>query len=109
MCGGYFFVKLEGNAPAIRLPLEEGDAPNVFVSVVVLRGSEDSPKKFKMPEYRIGYTQVRITRPDAKLYVNVKPERRAVSAGRGGVGVLRSARRGREAGRKRRGDAVGGG
>jgi uncharacterized protein YfaS (alpha-2-macroglobulin family) len=71
----HFFVKLEGNAPAIRVPLEEGDAPNVFVSVVVLRGSEDSPKKFKMPEYRIGYTQVRIARPDAKLYVNVKPER----------------------------------
>ncbi len=71
----HFFVKLEGNAPAIRVPLEEGDAPNVFVSVVILRGSEDSPKKFKMPEYRIGYTQVRIVRPDAKLYVNVKPER----------------------------------
>ena len=71
----HFFTKLEGNAPAIRVPLEEGDAPNVFVSVVVLRGSQDSPKKFKMPEYRIGYTQVRIARPDAKLYVNVKPER----------------------------------
>jgi uncharacterized protein YfaS (alpha-2-macroglobulin family) len=71
----HFFVKLEGNAPAIRVPIEEGDAPNVFVSVVVLRGAEDSPKKFKMPEYRIGYTQVRIVRPDAKLYVNVKPER----------------------------------
>ncbi len=71
----YFFTKLEGNAPAVRVPIEEGDAPNVFVSVVVLRGSQDSPKKFKMPEYRIGYTQVRIARPDAKLYVNVKPER----------------------------------
>jgi uncharacterized protein YfaS (alpha-2-macroglobulin family) len=71
----YFFTKLEGNAPAIRVPIEEMDAPNVFVSVLVLRGSQDSPKKFKMPEYRIGYTQVRIARPDAKLYVNVKPER----------------------------------
>ena len=71
----YFFTKLEGNAPAIRVPIEEGDAPNVFVSVVVLRGSQDSPKKFAMPEYRIGYTQVRIARPDAKLYVNVKSER----------------------------------
>ena len=70
----YFFTKLEGNAPAIRVPIEEGDAPNVFVSVMVLRGSQDSPKKFKMPEYRVGYTQVRIARPDAKLYVNVKPE-----------------------------------
>ncbi len=77
----YFFTKLEGNAPAIRVPIEEGDAPNVFVSVLVLRGSQDSPKKFKMPEYRIGYTQVRIARPDAKLYVNVKPSRAAYQPG----------------------------
>ncbi len=77
----YFFTKLEGNAPAIRVPIEEGDAPNVFVSVVVLRGSQDSTKKFKMPEYRIGYTQVRIARPDAKLYVNVKPSRAAYQPG----------------------------
>ncbi|MEO6788577.1 MAG: hypothetical protein ABI318_20845, partial [Chthoniobacteraceae bacterium] len=77
----YFFTKLEGNAPAIRVPIEEGDAPNVFVSVLVLRGSQDSPKKFKMPEYRIGYTQVRIARPDATLYVNVKPSRAAYQPG----------------------------
>jgi uncharacterized protein YfaS (alpha-2-macroglobulin family) len=77
----YFFTKLEGNAPAIRVPIEEMDAPNVFVSVLVLRGSQDSPKKFKMPEYRIGYTQVRIARPDAKLYVNVKPSRASYQPG----------------------------
>ena len=71
----HFFTKLEGNAPAVRVPLTEDDAPNVFVSVMVLRGAQDSPRKFKMPEYRIGYTQVRIARPDAKLYVNVKPSR----------------------------------
>ncbi len=69
----HFVVNLEGNAPAVRVPLEEGDAPNVFVSVVVLRGAEDSPKKFKTPEYRVGYTELKIARPDAKLYVNVKP------------------------------------
>ncbi len=80
----YFFTKLEGNAPAVRVPIEEGDAPNVFVSVLVLRGSQDSPKKFKMPEYRIGYTQVRIARPDAKLYVNVKPSRASYQPGEQG-------------------------
>lgn len=69
----HFFTKLEGNAPAVQIPIMEGDAPNVFVSVIVLRGSQDSTKKFKAPEYRIGYTQLRITLPDAKLYVNVKP------------------------------------
>lgn len=69
----HFFTKLEGNAPAVKVPIEEMDAPNVYVSVLVLRGAADSPKKFKAPEYRVGYTQVKVSRPDAKLYVNVKP------------------------------------
>ena len=68
----HFFTKLEGNAPAIKVPIEETDAPNVYVSVLVLRGAQDSPKKFKAPEYRAGYTQLKVTRPDAKLYVNLK-------------------------------------
>src|SRR5690606_9722039 len=54
------------------VPIDEADAPNVFVSVMALRGAQDSPKKFKAPEYRVGYTQLKVTRPDAKLYVNVK-------------------------------------
>ena len=77
----HFFVKLEGNAPVVRVPLEEGDAPNVFVSVLVLRGAQDSTKKFKMPEYRVGYTELRVARPDAKLYVNVKPAQPQVRPG----------------------------
>lgn len=77
----HFFTKLEGNAPAVRVPIEEGDGPNIFVSVLLLRGSQDSPKKFKAPEYRIGYTQLRIARPDAKLYVNVKPQHPQVRPG----------------------------
>ena len=69
----HYFTKLEGNAPAVKVPIEEADAPNVYVSVIVLRGAQDSPKKFKAPEYRVGYTQIKVTRPDARLYVNVKP------------------------------------
>ena len=74
----HFFTKLEGNAPAIKVPIEEADAPNVYVSVMVLRGSQDSTKKYKAPEFRVGYTQLKVTRPDAKLYVNVKPAKVAV-------------------------------
>ncbi len=77
----HFFTKLEGNAPVIKVPLQDLDAPNVFVSVMVLRGSQDSPKKFKGPEYRMGYTQLSIKRPDAKLYVNLKPVKDSVRPG----------------------------
>jgi uncharacterized protein YfaS (alpha-2-macroglobulin family) len=68
-----FVTRLSGNAPSIQVPLEEGDAPNVFVSVMLLRGANDSPRKIKAPEYRIGYCELKIERPGDKLAVSVKP------------------------------------
>src|SRR5690606_15979364 len=62
-----FIAQLEGNAPSVQVPLEEDDAPNVFVSVMLLRGAADSPKKWKMPEYRVGYAKLVVERPEAKL------------------------------------------
>ncbi len=68
-----FVVKLNGNAPSVQVPLTEADAPNVFVSVMLLRGANDSPQKIKAPEYRIGYCEVKVARSDDKLAVTVKP------------------------------------
>ncbi|HEX3870475.1 MAG TPA: alpha-2-macroglobulin family protein, partial [Pirellulales bacterium] len=69
-----FVTRLSGNAPVVQIPLQESDAPNVYVSVVLLRGAADSPKKFKAPEYRVGYCKLKVGRPEAKLMVYVKPE-----------------------------------
>ncbi len=69
-----FVVTLTGNAPAVEVPLEADDAPNVYVSVMLLRGAADSPRKIKAPEYRVGYCALKVARPDAKLTVYVKPE-----------------------------------
>jgi alpha-2-macroglobulin len=77
----HFVTTLEGNAPTIRVPVEELDAPNVFVSVMIVRGAQDSPRKYKTPEFRAGYTQLVIARPDAKLYVNLRPEKPDVRPG----------------------------
>jgi len=76
-----FTLHLEGNAPAISVPLEVTDAPNVFVSVMLLRGAKDSPREYKVPEYRIGYCELAVARPDAKLAVYVKPEAKAYQPG----------------------------
>ena len=67
----------------------ETDAPNVFVSVMLLRGANDSPRKIKTPEYRIGYCELKVARPKDKLTVQVKPlsagvEARRQSRARGG-------------------------
>ena len=59
----------------------ETDAPNVFVSVMLLRGANDSPRKIKAPEYRIGYCELKVARPDDKLAVQVKPSSAAAKPG----------------------------
>jgi uncharacterized protein YfaS (alpha-2-macroglobulin family) len=67
-----FVTKLTGNAPSVQVPVSESDAPNVFVSVMLLRGANDSPRKIKAPEYRIGYCEIKVARPNDKLAVMVK-------------------------------------
>lgn len=68
-------VKLTGNAPTLEIPLEAGDAPNVFVSVVLIRGAEQSTRKFKTADYRYGVCRLRVTDPGTRLQVAVAPAR----------------------------------
>ncbi len=74
-------VKLEGNAPAIEIPLEKTDAPNVFVSMVLIRGREQSTRKFKTPEYRYGLAMLRVSDPADRLQIEVTPARVTVEPG----------------------------
>ncbi|HYR57085.1 MAG TPA: MG2 domain-containing protein, partial [Chthoniobacteraceae bacterium] len=76
-----FTTKLAGNAPSVEVPLAGEDAPNVFISVVLLRGANDSPRKFKEPDYRAGYCQLKVTRPESKLTVYVNPEKKTYQPG----------------------------
>ncbi|MBO36166.1 MAG: hypothetical protein CMO64_08255 [Verrucomicrobiales bacterium] len=59
-----FQVELKGNAPAIRIPLQTEDAPNVFVSVCLLRGAKDSKRKIATAEYRLGYCELEVEKVD---------------------------------------------
>ena len=68
-----FVVPLTGNAPTVKVPILETDSPNVFVSVMLLRGADDSPRKVKTPEYRIGYCNLEVALQKEKLAVSVKP------------------------------------
>lgn len=74
-------VKLEGNAPSIEVPLSPTDAPNVFVSMVLIRGREQSTRKFKTPEYRYGVAMLRVAAPDDRLQLSVTPTRKEVQPG----------------------------
>ncbi len=66
-----YVTNLAGNAPALQIPLGSHDAPNVFVSVLLLRGLADSPHQIKAPEYRLGYCRLNVEEPDRRLTVRV--------------------------------------
>ena len=66
-----FTVTLAGNAPMIRVPIEPGDVPNLFISVTLVRGSEACPRQVKEPEYRVGYCQLAVRDPQHHLAVKV--------------------------------------
>jgi uncharacterized protein YfaS (alpha-2-macroglobulin family) len=68
-----FLTRVEGNAPSIRVPIESGDAPNIFVSVTLLRGAAQSPHQVREPEYRIGYRQLQVADPATHLQVSITP------------------------------------
>lgn len=69
-----FVTTLSGNAPVISVPIVAGDAPNVFVSVTLIRGAADCPREAKMPEFRVGYCQLNVENPASKLRVTVTPD-----------------------------------
>jgi uncharacterized protein YfaS (alpha-2-macroglobulin family) len=66
-----FSARLEGNAPVIEIPIGRGDLPNVFVSVLLTRGSDDCQREVKEPEYRIGYCPLTVRDPFSRLAVSV--------------------------------------
>ena len=66
-----FSTRLEGNAPVIEIPIERSDPPNVFVSVLLARGSDDCPREVKEPEYRVGYCLLPVRDPASRLSVSV--------------------------------------
>jgi uncharacterized protein YfaS (alpha-2-macroglobulin family) len=68
-----FTTRLEGNAPSIRVPLEPHDVPNVFVSVALVRGADECPRKVKEPEYRMGCCELSVEDPQSRLAVTVCP------------------------------------
>lgn len=66
----HFFTDITSNAQAIDIPIDDTLAPNVYVSVFVLRGSEASPKQHKAPEYKVGFCELTVTDSRSRLAVS---------------------------------------
>lgn len=65
-------VPLKADKPVLEIPLSEEEAPNVFVSVLVIKGAKDSARDFKEPQLRLGYCELTVENTRDKLAVNVE-------------------------------------
>jgi uncharacterized protein YfaS (alpha-2-macroglobulin family) len=57
----------------VEIPVQEDWSPNVFVSVTHIRGGKDDPREQKMPEYRVGFAQLRVESHRHELALDIKP------------------------------------
>jgi uncharacterized protein YfaS (alpha-2-macroglobulin family) len=67
-----FVRELTSKNEVVELPVTAQDAPNLFVSAIVVRGSQDSTHKFRDTEYKLGYCEIRVDQPATRLDVVVE-------------------------------------
>ena len=71
---------LEGSTPILEIPIEAGDAPGVYVSVLVTSPRVDRPPgdggvDLGKPAFRMGYAQLNVTESSNRLQLTVEPAR----------------------------------
>ncbi|MBK7250029.1 MAG: hypothetical protein IPI06_03830 [Gammaproteobacteria bacterium] len=84
-----FVTRLSGRAPVVKVPIEAADSPNVYVSVLALRGRIASTRSasrsgtdravtafvdLNKPAYRLGAAAIRVGWEPHRLDVHVQPE-----------------------------------
>ncbi|MFV1995030.1 MAG: alpha-2-macroglobulin, partial [Verrucomicrobiales bacterium] len=69
------------NGTIVEIPIEKGDGPNVFISALVVRGAVDSPRKFREPEFKLGYCELRVEDQTNVLDVELAPSQPSYQPG----------------------------
>ncbi|NMO21455.1 hypothetical protein HPC49_31130 [Pyxidicoccus fallax] len=72
--------EIHGDTPTLEIPLTDAHVPNVFVSVVLLRGrihTEKDATGFETgaPAFKLGYVQLHVEPTNQRLAVAVAPEK----------------------------------
>jgi uncharacterized protein YfaS (alpha-2-macroglobulin family) len=76
----YREVEIRSTQDTVDIPISEADIPNVYVSVVLIKGrtpdsataSQEDPGK---PAFRVGYTELTVSDVSKRLHVDVKADR----------------------------------
>ena len=55
----------------LEVPIEEGAAPNLFASLLIIRGSGESPHVYPSADYRLGYCQLDVEDPVVRLTTTI--------------------------------------
>ncbi len=74
-------VALEGNAPLLEIPIAAEFAPNAVVSLILIRGAEQSTRKHPTAEYRYGICRVDVANPATQILVRLAPTAESVQPG----------------------------
>lgn len=66
-------LTLAGNSEQIKVPITSDLAPNVFVSVLLVkgRGADGSP-----PEFKLGYTNLQVATTEKQLKITIAPDKK---------------------------------
>lgn len=65
----------------VEIPIEESDAPNVYVSVFLVKGAKESARQFQDPQLKLGYCSLRIQPSAYTLKVKLDAPKESVLPG----------------------------
>lgn len=72
-------VTLDNNV--VEVPIEAGDAPNVYVSVFLVKGARDSARSVKEPQLKLGYCALNVDPVKSRLAISLKVPEKSVRPG----------------------------
>ena len=76
-----FRRELKAENPVIEFPITSNFAPNAFVSVLIIRGSDVSPRNFKQPALKLGFCEITVTDKTKELAVTIDTPSSSIQPG----------------------------
>lgn len=65
-------IEISEHETVIDIPVEPGAAPNIFASVFLVRGSDQSPHKHPTADYRLGFCRLDVEDPGIDLNITLE-------------------------------------
>jgi uncharacterized protein YfaS (alpha-2-macroglobulin family) len=68
----YWVQTLETNSEQLEIPITEDLIPNIFVSVVIVKGTDETSP---LPSFKVGYVQLPIETTEKELTIDITPDK----------------------------------